>query len=609
MREAVTSIRRLARQKGIELVRPSPEGRAVRVSDDNLRTMLVALGETVDGVPSGEDSRCHAPADLVEQPAWGLSLQLYELRSGRNWGIGDFKDLWTVCGMAGRLGADFVGLNPLHAGFLYDAARCSPYEPSNRRFLNPLYIAVDEVGGFVNDPAIEAQLSELRARSLVDYEAVARLKLGVLRTIFEAGRKSPDVAFEEFVSKGGESLRLHALFETLSSAQSARGSGAGWGSWPSEYRSPHTGAVDAFEKEHHADIEFHQWLQWLAHVQLREAQECCRKANMRIGLYLDIAVGEALDGSATWSEEPSYVAGAAIGNPPEPFATQGQDWKLAALHPDRITAGEPSPFTRLMRASMRYAGAIRIDHAAAFARLYLVPTNATPADGAYVRYPVDDMLEQLANMSRHYKCLVIGEDLGEIANGLREDLALAGVLSYRILSYEQTEEGFVLPEHYPQLALACVSTHDHQTFAGWWKGADIALRLEHELVSEETTIQHQDNRVKERKRVLKAFSALGLLASDAGPPASEPEELAMAAHEFIAMTPSMLASVRLADLTDEPAPTNIPGTDRTYPNWRPKLSVDLEILEKHPRVRRVAAIMNRYRPRHARRYKGEPTPI
>src|ERR1043165_1843436 len=187
MREAVTSIRRLARQKGIELVRPSPEGRAVRVSDDNLRTMLVALGETVDGIPSGEDSRCHAPADLVEQPAWGLSLQLYELRSGRNWGIGDFKDLWTVCGMAGRLGADFVGLNPLHAGFLYDAARCSPYEPSNRRFLNPLYIAVDEVGGFVNDPAIEAQLSELRARSLVDYEAVARLKLGVLRTIFEAG--------------------------------------------------------------------------------------------------------------------------------------------------------------------------------------------------------------------------------------------------------------------------------------------------------------------------------------------------------------------------------------------------------------------------------------
>jgi 4-alpha-glucanotransferase len=606
MTKAVGSIRRLARQKGIELVRPSPDGRAVRVSDENLRRMLVALGENVDGVTSGTDSRCHAPADFVKQPAWGLSLQLYELRSSRNWGIGDFKDLWTVCGVAGRLGADFVGLNPLHAGFLYDAARCSPYEPSNRRFLNPLYIAVDEVGGFINDPAIEAQLSELRESSLVDYEAVARLKLGALRSIWKTGRKAPNLAFEEFVREGGESLRLHALFETLSHAQSGSGLGAGWGSWPSEYQSSHSGAVDVFAQEHHADIEFHQWLQWLAHVQLCEAQECCRKADMRIGLYLDIAVGEALDGSATWSEEPSYVAGAAVGNPPEPFAKQGQDWRLAALRPDRITAGEPSPFTRLMRASMRYAGAIRIDHAAAFARLYLVPINATPADGAYVRYPVDDMLEQLANMSRQSKCLVIGEDLGEVASGLREDLASAYVLSYRILSYEQTDQGFVLPEHYPQFALACVSTHDHQTFAGWWKGADIALRLEHELVSEETTVQHQDNRIEERKRVLEAFSALGLAGSDASPRTSEPEQLAVAAHEFIAMTPSMLASVRLADLTDEQSPTNIPGTDKTYPNWRPKLSVDLEALEKHPHVRRIAAIMNRYRPRHAGRPKGKP---
>jgi len=440
----------------------------------------------------------------------------------------------------------------------------------------------------------------------VDYEAVARLKLKALRSIWEVGRKAPNLAFDEFVREGGESLRLHALFETLSHAESASGLRAGWGSWPSEYQSPHSGAVDAFAQEHHGDIEFHQWLQWLAHVQLCEAQECCRKADMRIGLYLDIAVGEALDGSATWSEESSYVAGAAVGNPPEPFATQGQDWRLAALRPDRITAGEPSPFTCLMRASMRYAGAIRIDHAAAFARLYLVPINATPADGAYVRYPGDDMLEQLANMSRRYECLVIGEDLGEVASGLREDLASAYVLSYRILSYEQTDEGFVLPEHYPQFALACVSTHDHQTFAGWWKGADIALRLEHELVSEETTVQHQDYRIDERKRVLEAFSALGLAGSDASPRTSEPEQLAVAAHEFIAMTPSMLASVRLADLTDEQSPTNIPGTDKTYPNWRPKLSVDLEALEKHPHVRRIAAIMNRYRPRHAGRPKGKP---
>ncbi|MBB3595953.1 4-alpha-glucanotransferase [Rhizobium sp. BK529] len=598
MREAVGSIRRLARQKGIELIRPSPDGRAVRVSDENLRRMLVALGENVDGFVSGQVSRCHAPADLVKQPAWGLSLQLYELPSSRNWGIGDFKDLWTVCAIAGRLGADFVGLNPLHAGFLYDAGRCSPYEPSNRRFLNPLYIAVDEVGGFVSDPAVDTQLSELRASSLVDYEAVARLKLGVLSSLWEEGRKAANPAFERFVREGGESLRLHALFETVSHYQSAAGLGAGWASWPSEYQSPHSETVNAFARDHRAEVDFHQWLQWLAHVQLCEAQECCRKAGMRVGLYLDVAVGEALDGSATWSEGPAYVRGAAIGNPPEPFAVQGQDWRLAALRPDKITVGEPSPFTRLMSASMQYAGAIRIDHAAAFARLYLVPTDATPADGAYVRYPTDDMLEQLASISLEFKCLVIGEDLGEVASGLREDLASAGVLSYRILSYEQTADGLVLPQHYPQLALACVSTHDHQTFTGWWKGADIDLRLEHALVSEETTLQHRETRTEERKRVLEAFAALGLARPDRKPGTHKPEQLAVAAHEFVAMTPSMLVSVRLADLTDEQKPTNIPGTDKSYPNWRPKLSSDLEALEKHPVVRRVAAIMNRYRARH-----------
>jgi 4-alpha-glucanotransferase len=253
----------------------------------------------------------------------------------------------------------------------------------------------------------------------------------------------------------------------------------------------------ASSREHMSEIKFHQWLQWIAHIQLSEAKSCCRRVKMRVGLYLDLAVGEALDGSATWSDRTSYVRGAAIGNPPEPFATEGQDWRLAALRPDRITSGDPSPFARLMSALMQYAGAVRIDHAAAFARLFLVPTDATPGDGAYVRYPIDDMLEELANMSVRYQSIVIGEDLGDLAAGLREDMAAVGVLSYRILSYEQSDQGFVRPEDYPELALACVSTHDHQTFSGWWKGADIDLRRKHGLVSKDMTLHHSED-TKER---------------------------------------------------------------------------------------------------------------
>lgn len=351
----------------------------------------------------------------------------------------------------------------------------------------------------------------------------------------------------------------------------------------------------ASSREHMSEIKFHQWLQWIAHIQLSEAKSCCRRVKMRVGLYLDLAVGEALDGSATWSDRTSYVRGAAIGNPPEPFATEGQDWRLAALRPDRITSGDPSPFARLMSALMQYAGAVRIDHAAAFARLFLVPTDATPGDGAYVRYPIDDMLEELANMSVRYQSIVIGEDLGDLAAGLREDMAAVGVLSYRILSYEQSDQGFVRPEDYPELALACVSTHDHQTFSGWWKGADIDLRRKHGLVSKDMTLQHRKTRKSERKNLIAALTAAGMIRSDEQTGSENLEQLIIAAHEYIASTPCMLVSVRLADLTNEQAPTNIPGTDKTYPNWRPKLSVDLAALERLPMVRGIADVMSRYR--------------
>lgn len=607
---------RLALLHGIDPLRPSPDGVPVPVTDESKRRLLLSLG--VD-VARGEDqtdpdvtrdeaatrnestSLCFLPdflsVDLSShERVWGISLQLYELRSERNWGIGDFEDLKTMIDMVASLGGDFIGLNPLHAPFLADASRCSPYEPSNRQFLNPLYIAVDRLPGFRSDDNLKDALARLRHTDLVDYQGVAAAKLGALRGLWmgwrDRGDGPADAAFGQFLLEQGDGLRKHALFEALSAEMVRRGFGAGWHGWPQEYRDPQGDDVEAFAEDFAEDIRFHAWLQYSAHRQLTEVADYARAAGLRIGLYLDLAVGEALDGSATWSEPDVYLTEATVGSPPDPFAPEGQDWHLAGFQPARIASGDDPPFQRMVETAMRYAGAIRIDHAAALRRLFLVPVGAKPAEGAYVSYPQQDLLDILARTSTSHRCLVIGEDLGLLPDGLQDDLAAARILSYRILSYERDDASFKPASTYPTLALACISTHDHQTLAGWWRGADIAARAEHGIVSAELTEQHEAERQLERGYLAMAIeSSVG--ATD--------EQLTISAHRFIAETPSLLAAVRLADLTDEQRPTNIPGTSDSYPNWRPKLSVPIDDIAALWLVGTVARAMRAGRERPLQR--------
>ncbi|MCQ1854579.1 4-alpha-glucanotransferase [Neorhizobium galegae] len=603
-------IGRLALDYGLEPERPSPDGRAVLVSSETKRQLLRALNVDIDreykDSPSALDeparrssldrnSQCFLPALLSSERIWGLSLQLYELRSQRNWGIGDFEDLKVIIDLVSSLGGDFVGLNPMHAPFLADAGRCSPYEPSSRFFLNPLYIAVDKLPGFdVDDAQQKRMTAALRGTDLVEYGSVASAKLSALRSIWERWKRDGNCGpysqqdFGAFSEAQGKALQRHALFETLSEEMVRRGFTAGWHSWPQEYRDPQDPAVASFAIKHDDEVRFHVWLQWLTHRQLSETAEHARTAGLRIGLYLDLAVGEALDGSATWSDRDVYLTGATVGSPPDPFAPNGQDWSLAGYQPGRIASGDDSPFRRIVSQAMRYAGAIRIDHAAVLRRLYLVPLGSTPADGAYVTYPEDKLLQILAEASTKYRCIVIGEDLGLLPDGLRDELAAACILSYRILSYERDDKSFKPASAYPRLALACISTHDHQTLAGWWRGADIAMRGDHGIVSEQLTEQHEAERQDERRFLLDALEAqerhqevdIDGLA-----------ELTIKAHRFIAKTPSLLAAVRLADLSDEKRPTNVPGTSESYPNWRPKLSVSIEDLRTLPLVKAVSGAM------------------
>jgi 4-alpha-glucanotransferase len=613
----ISDLDHLARDHGVNLTRPSPDNVEVPISDATKRNVLYALGVDVAGAYP-KAARRHDPKqsskktvpksylpDFLERGrVWGISLQLYELRSKRNWGIGDFEDLIEMVRLAKGLGGDFIGLNPLHAPFLADPDRCSPYEPSNRQMLNPLYIAVDKVPGFQSSRKLEEQLRALRETDLVDYAGVAQTKLAALREIWRAwqtpvGHSQDRLEFDSFVQERGEVLHLHALFEILSSLMGEGGHGTGWKTWPAHYQNVDSAEVAEFAEKHSDTILFHKWLQWLAHLQLTHAAEVARDAGLRVGLYLDLAVGEAIDGSATWSEREAYIADATVGSPPDPFATDGQDWHLAAFRPTAIAAGKSPPYRRMVTAAMRYAGAIRIDHAAALRRLFLVPLESAPDEGAYVDYPQDALLDILAQASAEYRCLVIGEDLGMLPDGLQDDLAEAQILSYRILSYERDDQGFKPAEAYPRLSLACISTHDHQTLAGWWRGADIKARAKHGIVPPDVTETHIDERHHEREDLKLALEEAGLDAANRLPTWNASDEklndLVVSAHRFIASTPSVLAAVRLSEMTGEKSPTNIPGTSDGYPNWKPKLSVEVEDLPELRLVKEIAGAMRQER--------------
>ncbi|MDB6454571.1 4-alpha-glucanotransferase [Falsirhodobacter sp. 20TX0035] len=513
--------------------------------------------------------RCHLPEDGGR--VWGVALQLYQIRSDRNWGIGDFADLEALAALLGGAGADFIGLNPLHALFLTDPSRRSPFSPSNRRFLNPIYIAVDRVAGY-HDGMADADLAALRDTDLVDYPAVTALKMRVLRRIWDAQGR-PDAA-----DRDNTDLNRHALFEALSAHMVAQGHSAGWQAWPAEYHDVAGPTVAAFAREHAADIAFHRWLQQETDRQLAAARAACDAAGMGIGLYLDFAVGEAADGSGSWGD-PDVMSSVRIGAPPDYFNEYGQDWGLAPLSALRMAESRAAPYRGLMEQATRQAGALRIDHAMGLWQLFLIPYGMGPAEGTYVRYPIADMLTGLAEASNKNRTLVIGEDLGNVPPGFRDVMEETGILSYRIFFFERTEDGYIPPPEYPALALACLSTHDLPTFQGWWMGDDIALRASHDLISAEAAEEQATSRTTERQELLADLMAAGLLEDNTVTDGPASPELVVAVHRHLARTPSLLFAARLEDLVGETKPVNVPSTLDEYPNWRLKLGVTLEEME------------------------------
>jgi (1->4)-alpha-D-glucan 1-alpha-D-glucosylmutase len=569
--------------------------------------------------------RCYCPP-AVEQGRrlWGPGVQLYSVRSERNWGIGDFTDLASLVELWGRRGADLVGINPLHALYPHNPRHASPYSPSSRLFRNVLYLDVEAIAEFaacghaqarVRSPSFQEKLTALRHAPLVDYEGVRALKFEIFELLFACWRAagSPDAgrvpAFADFVRQGGAPLRQHALFEALQEHLHALDPArSGWQAWPVELQDPAGSAVQRFAEEHGERIAFYQYLQWQAELQLHAVAQRARDAGMAIGLYADLAVSVDGGGSECWSNRAVFAHGLHIGAPPDDYNLKGQDWGEPPWNPEALRAAGHAPFIAQLRANMRHAGALRIDHVMALMRLYLLAAaEADATRGTYVHYPFDELLAAVAIESHRHCCLVIGEDLGTVPEVVRTSLAKAGVLSYRLLYFERDIEhdgggAFRSPADYPAQAIVAASTHDLPTLAGWWEGKDLALRAQLDLFpTPEQEAAQQRARREDRELLLRALAREQLLPKDVerapGTPRTMDPALAGAIHAYLMRSRAALAVVQPEDMFGVIEQTNLPGTTDRHPNWRRRLPLPLEHWEHDSRFRALVALCAAERPR------------
>ena len=563
--------------------------------------------------------RCYLPDAVREgRRTWGLAAQLYGLRSHRDWGMGDFTDLASLVSASADQGAQTVGLNPLHALFPHNPCHDSPYCPSSRLFFNYLYIdvqAIPELGQCeaarqaMQEPDFVQLLKVSREAEVVDYSAVAALKRPLLELLFrhfrdehlaqgsERGR-----ALERYIKERGEDLRLHALYEALQEHLYAGDNDLwGWPVWPQAYRSPTSPEVAAFAAENRGRLLFFQYLQWTAEQQLAAVSGQARDSGMGLGLYLDLSVSVDQAGAEVWANQALYAPAASVGAPPDALGPMGQDWGLPPLVPERLKQVAYRPWVSTLRQNMRHAGALRIDHAMQLMRLFWIPRGRPATEGAYVHYPLDDLLGVLALESHRNRCLVIGEDLGTVPDEVRHAMGQAGVLSYRLLIFERREGGdFKRPEEYPEQALVTVATHDLPTLAAWWEGYDNDLRERLGLLHEwEKLEEHHAIRARERRWLLGALAEQGLLPEgtpeDPAAMPHLPPALAQAIQLYLARTGSHLLVAQLEDLLGQVSQANMPSTTHQHPNWKQKLKRTLDELLADPDVQATTRALREVR--------------
>jgi 4-alpha-glucanotransferase len=527
--------------------------------------------------PGGESScplvvtprRLELPPALAERRAWGFAVQLYSLRSEQSWGLGDLADLAEfACWSARSHGAGFVLVNPLHAAEPVPPMEASPYLPTTRRFVNPVYLRVEDIREVAYLPSTERAIVEWQAEAVrelntapgpLDRDAVWAAKKAALESVF-AHPRSParQAEFEDYCAEQGQGLLDFATWCAL-----AERYGLPVSRWPAHALEPRSRPMEQMREELADRIDFHRWLQWCADEQLARAQQVARESGMSVGIIHDLAVGVHPRGADAWAMSDVLACDVTAGAPPDAFNQQGQDWSQPPWRPDRLAERGYAPFRDMVRSVLRHSGGLRVDHIVGLFRLWWVPAGLHPSDGTYVRYDHEALVGILALEAHRAGAFVIGEDLGTVEPWAREYLRERGLLGTSVLWFERDGQGRPLrPERWRDLALATVTTHDLPPTASYLAGEHIELRerlglltrpVEQELVAD----------TADRAGVIRLLQELGLL----GESASE-RDAVEALHRFLTWTPARLIGVALADAVGDRRAMNLPGTDKEYPNWR-----------------------------------------
>lgn len=541
----------------------------------------------------------------------GLTMHLYSLRSERNWGIGDFTDLLNLMKYAAEKKLDFVGINPLHALFTSKPAFASPYSPSSREWLNPIYLDIEKVGAFTYNeqlknwlaqPKIRQRIAALRVTETVTYTAVWACKRDALHMAFNAFEQdtcevaeNERAAFEAFVLEKGKALQGFGLFEALDQYYSRPGQ-VGWQSWPSEFHQPDGEAVEKFARSHEREIRFYMWLQWLCAEQLHEVNQAAAEYGVKLGIYGDLAVGVARGSADTWLNRQDYCMDVSVGAPPDPLGPTGQNWNLPPLNPSMLKHTSYEKFAHLLRENMRLYGVLRIDHVMSLCRLWWVLNDKTADFGAYVHYDAEVTFAILALESQRNRCVIIGEDLGTVPDQARYLLHRYQVFSYKVMYFSKGWNGFQLPEEYPEQAITVISTHDVAPLAGYWIGKDLDTMFKLGTLPDAAAFQTAlDEREHDKADLLDKLKETGCLGADVQMPAKADETLLAALHKYGALSRSKLYAVQLENLLGVIDNLNVPGVTEGYPNWAQKMPVSLEDFLQHRLMGGQLAIIDEVR--------------
>ena len=547
--------------------------------------------------------KCYANETLEKERLWGFAVQLYSLNSSRNWGIGDFTDLYNLVDICKRSGADVIGLNPLNVlshDFPEDA---SPYGSVSRLFLNPIYIDVEKVPGFTPEDMASCRdkVAGLRDSELIQYTPVYELKITMLEKLYRRmlqDKKSPYYAdYEAYCRRKGAELDKLALFQALSEER-AHTVWGGWKAWEEEYRNSNSRAVAEYAKKHHERIGFFKYLQFEAERQFDAVKKHIDEQGLKIGLYRDLAVGVCQNSAELWGDYETFIKDAGAGAPPDELFCNGQNWGLGAFHPEVLKERAYEPYIKVLRANMHNAGALRIDHAMGLMRLFVILNQEEC--GSYVLYNFADMLNILAIESWLNRCTIVGESIGIVPEGFIKKMAEKNIGSLSVLWVERPlgSSDFKSPSEYPAKAFASVGTHDMPPLKMWWFGYEIAEKHKLGIYTEEQMNWCYHERELERRKLLFALDSNAVWPEDK-PRRGDylygeayPEGIEEAVHRFVARAPSEVFLSQLEDILHVEKMQNVPGIDRDqHPNWRRKLPVRLENLESDiAYVRNIAAI-------------------